>query len=223
MTDAEVRRTDRQRQLTEKIREFKQTEITSKERKFMSTYLNFKAENQLTRSKLKEECSKAELAEMIKSVEKCELDLHQDYVALRALTTPSQDMRRKMDSCTSVSAEMMILVKRRYGDVDKEFDAGAVKESLLQLLQREGAESIYGSTVSRAGRNSQHSHSQQGSHVPARKAEATARLASKQAEINREIEISARRKEILAQQEQLKMLENQRDLEVIQAEYNVYA
>lgn len=221
--DAEVRRTDRQRQLTEKMREFKQTEITSKERKFMSTYLNFKAEIQLTRSKLKEECSKAELAEMIKSVEKCELDLQQDYVALRALTTPSQDMRRKMDSCTSVSAEMMILLKRRYADVDKEFDAGAVKESLLQLLQREGAESIYGSTVSRAGRNSQHSHSQQGSHVSARKAEAAARLASKQAEINREMEISARRKEILAQQEQLKMLENQRDLEVIQAEYNVYA
>ncbi|CAI5660438.1 unnamed protein product [Oreochromis niloticus] len=221
--DAEVRRTDRQRQLTEKMREFKQTEITSKERKFMSTYLNFKAEIQLTRSKLKEECSKAELAEMIKSVEKCELDLQQDYVALRALTTPSQDMRRKMDSCTSVSAEMMILLKRRYADVDKEFDALAVKESLLQLLQREGAESIYGSTVSRAGRNSQHSHSQQGSHVSARKAEAAARLASKQAEINREMEISARRKEILAQQEQLKMLENQRDLEVIQAEYNVYA
>lgn len=114
-----MRRTDRQRQLTEKMRDFKQTEITSKERKFMSTYLNFKAEIQLTRSKLKEECSKAELAEMIKSVEKCELDLQQDYVALRALTTPSQDMRRKMDSCTSVSAEMMILLKRRYADVDK--------------------------------------------------------------------------------------------------------
>ncbi|KAL3991912.1 RAB6A-GEF complex partner protein 1 [Sarotherodon galilaeus] len=112
------------------------------------------------------------------------------------MTTPSQYMRRKMDSCTSVSAEMMILLKRRYADVDKEFDAGAVKESLIQLLQREGAESIYGSTVSRAGRNSQHNHSQQG--------KGAARLALKQAEINREMAISARRKEILVQQEQQK-------------------
>ena len=37
----------------------------------MFTYVNFKAGVQLIRSKLKEECSKTELGEMIKSVEKC--------------------------------------------------------------------------------------------------------------------------------------------------------
>lgn len=220
---SQVRRSERQRQPTEKMREFKQTEITSKERKFMSTYVNFKAEIQLTRSKLKEKRLKAELAEMIKAVEQCESDLQQDYETLRVLTTPSQDMQRKMDSCTSVATEIILLLKRRYADVDKEFDSVAVKESLHQLLQSEDAKSIYGSTVSRAEVNSQHSHSQQGSQVSTRKAEAAARLASKRAEINREMEISAQRKEILVQQERLKMLENQRDLEVIEAEYNVYA
>lgn len=59
--------------------------------------------------------------------------------------------------------------------------------------------------------------------MSAKKAEAAARLASKRAEINREMEISAQRKEILAQQEKLKWLEDQRDLEAIEAEYNVYA
>nr|XP_015830265.2 uncharacterized protein LOC107395402 [Nothobranchius furzeri] len=221
--ETEVRRSERQRKLTEKMRDFKQSEITSKERKFMSTYVNFKAEIQLSRSKLKKECSKAELTEMIKSVGKCESDLQQDYVALRTLTTPSQDFRRKMDSCSSVSTEMMLLLKRRYADVDKEFDAIAVKDSLLQLLQREDAKSMYGSTVSRAEKSSQNSYSKQGSQVSAKKAEAAARLASKRAEISREKEISAQRKEILAQQERLKLLEKQRDLEVIEAEYNVYA
>lgn len=56
-----------------------------------------------------------------------------------------------------------------------------------------------------------------------KKAEEAARLASKQAGINRESEIAAQRKEVLAQQEKLRMLENQRDLEAIQAEYDVYA
>lgn len=86
--------------------------------------------------------------------------------SLHALTTPSQGIPRKTDSCTSVTTEITLLLKRRYADVDtKEFDAVAVKESLLQLLQRENAKSIYGSTVSIAERSSQQSHSQQGSHV----------------------------------------------------------
>lgn len=132
-----VRRSERPRQLTEKMCEFKQIDITSKERKFMSTYVNFNAEIQLTRSKLKEERSKAELSEIIKSVQKSESELAQDYESLRALTTPSQDMRRKMDNCSSVSTDLILLLKRRYADVDKEFDAVAVNESLLQLLQIE--------------------------------------------------------------------------------------
>lgn len=65
--------------------------------------------------------------------------------------------------------------------------------------------------------------SHQGSHVLAKKADAAARLASKRAEINREQEIAAQRKEVLAQQERLKMLESQKDLEAIEAEYSVYA
>lgn len=199
--------------------EFKKGEITKKERKFMFTYVNFKAEVQLIRSKLKAECSKSELGEMIKLVGNFESVLKQEYENLRALTTPSQDIRRKMGSCTSVTTEITVLLKKRYIDVDtKEFDADAVKESLLQLLQREDAKSIYGSTVSRAGKSSQ-----QGSHVSAKKADAAARLASKRAEIIREQEISDQRKEVLAQQERLKMLERQRDLDAIEAEYSVYA
>ncbi|XP_051790044.1 uncharacterized protein LOC127529669 [Erpetoichthys calabaricus] len=217
--EQQVRRSERARCPTEKMLEFKENEIARKERKFMLLYVNFKAEVQLIRSKLKEELSKAELSEMILDLEKYESDLKKEYEGLRALATPSQDIRRKMDSSISVISEIMAVLKRRYMEAGtKMFDAVAEKETLLQLLQREEARSIYGSTVSRAGRSSQ-----QGSHMSTKRAEAAARLAAKRAEINREREISIQRKEVLAQQERLKMLENQRDLEVIEAEYSVYA
>lgn len=107
-----------------------------------------KAEVQLIRSKLKKECSKTELGDMIKAVEQCESDLKLEYESLRAMTVPSQDIRRKMDNCTSVTTQITVLLKERYTDVDtKQFDPVLVKESLLQLLQREDARSIYGSTV----------------------------------------------------------------------------
>ena len=64
-------------------------------------------------------------------------ELKQEYESFRALTTPSQDIRRKMDSCTSVTTERTVLLKKWYIEVDtKEFDAVAVKKSLLQLLHQ---------------------------------------------------------------------------------------
>ncbi|KAL7877209.1 hypothetical protein SRHO_G00038520 [Serrasalmus rhombeus] len=153
---------------------------------------------------------------MMTTLEEYESHLKKEYESLRALTTPSQDIRRRMDSCTSVTKDVVALLKMRC--LGKKYDAAAVKESLCKLLQRDDARSIYGSTVSRAEVDSV-----AGSQVSIKKAEAAARLASKRAEINRESEIAAQRKEVLAQQEKLKMLEHQRDLEAMQAEYDVYA
>lgn len=185
----------------------------------MFTYLNFKAEAQFIRSRLKEECSKTELDDMMVTAEKREAELKQTYESIRALNVPSQDIRRRMDSCTSVTSEITALLKRRCAEAGtKEFDAEAVKETLFQLLQRDDARSVYGSTVSRSERDSQ-----QGSHMSVERAEAAARIAPKRAELKREKEISAQRKEVIAQQERLKMLEEQRDLEVMEAEYIVYA
>ena len=125
--EPEVRRSERQKHLTERMFEFKKDELINKERSFLSTYLHFKAEVQLTRSKLKLQCSKSELGDRIHSIQQCESDLKHDYESIRALTAPSQDIRRKMDSCTSVSAEIILLLKRRYADVENEFDTEAVK------------------------------------------------------------------------------------------------
>ena len=141
-SDAEqaVRRSEREKHPTEKMLEFIKQESIKKERKFMLTYVNFKAvEVQYIRTKLKEARSKSDLGEMIRTLEKFESELKQEYESLHALTTPAQYIRRKMDCCTSVASEIITLLKVRYAEVDKEFDAEAVKETLSKLLQREDA------------------------------------------------------------------------------------
>ncbi len=90
--EQEVRRSERERRPTEKMLELRRDEIAKKERKFMFTYLNFKAEVQFIRSKLKEECSKTLLNYMMVTAEKHEAELKQIYENIRALNVPSQDI-----------------------------------------------------------------------------------------------------------------------------------
>lgn len=100
-----------------------------------------------------------------------------------------------MDTCSAVSAKITAVLTECYEGVDnKEFDAITVKESLSQLPQREDTWSIYGSR--------------------ARK-DRSIHLASKLAQLNwdRERDHSS---------EKLKILEDQKDLEIMEAEYNAY-
>ena len=199
VTEQVVRRSEREKHQLKRDFEYIKEESAKRQRKFMLIYVTFKAEVQYVRTRLKEQCCKSDLVDMITTLDRYESNLKQEYESLRALTTSAQDIRRKMDSCTAVNTEVIDLLKTRYSDVEKDFDADAVKETLLKLLQREDARSIYGSTVSRAGVDSL-----PGSQVSIKKAEVAARLASKCAEISRETEISTQRKEVPAQQEKLK-------------------
>ena len=104
----------------------------------------------------------------------------------------------------------MIVLEERQKESNQIFNPVTIKKSLSKLLQRENARSIYGSTVSRLG-----GRSCQGSQISTKKAEAAAHLDAKWAEIHQD--------EISMLREKLKKLENQRDLEVDEAEYNIYA
>lgn len=44
----------------------------------------------------------------------------------------------------AVQFQIIVLLRKGFADVDKEFDAHAVEESLYQLKQREDARSIFG-------------------------------------------------------------------------------
>ena len=88
-------------------------EETMKRERFISRYTNFKSGVNITRIKLKSECSIVELEEMTEILEQCKIEVEQAYESLRTLTTPLPDIRMKMDTCTSVISEVIIVLKER--------------------------------------------------------------------------------------------------------------
>ena len=136
---------------------------------------------------------------------------------IRTRSAPSQEIWRKVDACSAVTADLLQLMRVRLTEGGGEFDAEAERPRLRMLLDNEYARSIYGSTASRVTARSCH-HSEQLSESPsilAKRAETAAQLAAKRAEIDMEAVIEAQR-------QQLRKLENQRDIDVIQARLNVY-
>ena len=139
------------------------------------------------------------------------------YDGIRLQVAPSQEIQRKVDACAAVTADLLQLMRVRLTEGGGEFDAEVERSRLRMLLDNEYARSIYGSETSRATAHSCHNseHLSESPSISAKRAEKAAQLASKRAEIDMEAAIEAQRR-------QLKKLENQRDIDVIQAKLNVY-
>ncbi|KAL0147688.1 hypothetical protein M9458_056997 [Cirrhinus mrigala] len=198
------------------MQELKEQELAQKERKFKSAYENWKINVRDVRSKLKHECSESDLCDMMDGVEKQEFDLKELYDNMRLHAVPSQEIRRKTDACSAVTADLVKLMRVRLVEDGMEFDAEAERARLRMLLDCEYARSIYGSTVSRATVLSNHSKpSLDSASISAKRAETAALLAVKKAEVEMEADIDAQR-------QQLKKLENRRDIEVMEARLRVY-
>ncbi len=93
-----------------------------------------------------------------------------------------------------------------------EFDAKAESTRLHLVLDKEYAQSIFGSSRTKSTVRSHHSNRSSGSaeqqSIAAKRAECAAQLATKKAEMNME-------EAIAAQKQELQRLKNQRDLDVI--------
>ncbi|KAI2653125.1 Gypsy retrotransposon integrase-like protein 1 [Labeo rohita] len=212
----EIRISSRDKRLTPKMQELKEQELALKERKFKSAYEKWKIHVRDVRSKLKHECSDSDLCDMMDGVEKQESDLKVLYDNMRLHAVPSQEIRRKIDACSAVTADLVKLMRVRLVEDGMEFDAEADRARLRMLLDCEYARSIYGSTVSRATVLSNHSKpSLESASISAKRAETAALLAAKKAEVEMEAYIDAQR-------QQLKKLENRRDIEVMEARLRVY-
>ncbi|KAK0134290.1 hypothetical protein N1851_030141 [Merluccius polli] len=153
---------------------------------------------------------------MMDEAEKQDSELKELYDGIRLQVAPSQEIRRKVDACSAVTADLLQLMRVRLTE-GGEFDAEAERPRLRMLLDNEYARSIYGSTDSRVtARSCHHSeHLSESPSISAKRAETAAQLAAKRAEIDMEAAIEAQR-------QQLRKLENQRDIDVIQAKLNVY-
>ena len=120
--------------VSEKMLDFWREETMKRERNFISMFTNFKSEVNFTRIKLKLECSKAELEEMIEILEQCKTEVEQVYKSLQTLTTPFPDIRRKLDTCTSVTYEVIIILEEWQNESNQIFNSVTVKKSIFKLL-----------------------------------------------------------------------------------------
>ncbi|XP_026136037.1 uncharacterized protein LOC113113774 [Carassius auratus] len=212
----EIRKSSRDKHLTPKMQELKAQELVQRESKFISAYNSWKIHVREVRLKLKQECSESDLCDMMDGVEKKESELKGLYDSMRLQAVPSQEIRRKIDACSAVTADLIKIMNVRLVEDGMEFDAEAEKARLRVLLDCEYARSIYGSTVSRATVFSNHSKpSSESASISARRAETAALLAAKKAEMEMEADIDAQR-------QRLKKLENRRDIEVMEARLRVY-
>lgn len=146
---------------------------------------------------------------MMDTIEELESNMKRLYNDIRQKTTPNQEIRRKVDACIAVTVDLLGLMRTRL--VEDEFDAELEKSKIRLLLNRDYARSIYGSTTTELS-----NHPSESSSISAKRAEAAAELAAKRAEINMEAVIDAHRQE-------LKRLEKQKEVEVIEARLRVYS
>lgn len=62
-------------------------------------------------------------------------------------------MRRRVDACEAVTKDIVKIANERMADIE-DYDNEAVKQRLRELLKRDYARSIYGSTVSPSSQHS---------------------------------------------------------------------
>lgn len=212
----EPRKSSRERKLTPKMQGLKQQETSQKENKFATLYDKWKEKIKAARSSLKNECTDNDLCCMMDAVEKLEAQLKEVYKNIRVQSAPSTDIRRKMDSCTAVTADVMVLLKVRMSEVGQEdFDAKLENARLHMMLDREYAQSIFSASVPKSVCSHQ-SRCPSEQSIIAKRADCVAQFAAKKAEIDMEEAIAAQRQE-------LKRLENQQDLQVIAAKMKAYS
>lgn len=70
------------------------------------------------------------------------------YVEIRDHLTPSSETRRRIDACEAVTKDIVKIAYERIVGIDGDFDGERVKQRLCELLKRDNARSVYGSTVS---------------------------------------------------------------------------
>ena len=117
-----------------------QQDVSKKESKFMSLYGEWKEQVKAVglRTNLKDELSDVDLVEMMDTVEGIESQVKDTYENVRSQSAPSTEIRRKVDSCTAVSRDLMELMKVRMSEVGQdEFDAKAERTRLRLVLDKD--------------------------------------------------------------------------------------
>ncbi len=214
----EPRRSERTKTPTEKMLAYQKEEVSKKEKRLTSLYEQWKTQVREAREKLKSDITEAQLSSLVDILEKGRDDIMKLYTEIRALVTPTADLRRRIDACEAVTRDIVKIIYERLSGVDGEFDAEREKCRLRELLDRDYAQSIYGSTAAQ-------SCVTLSSYIALKRADAAAELAAKEAEYKIVQEERKQKERIKALEEQHKKeLETERsELERLQAGRDVEA
>ena len=204
-----------------------------RQKKVNSAYERWKQEVRSSRIQLKGQCSQDLLGNLLDEPQRQESLVSQAYDTIRKQSTPKQDMKRRMDSFTAVTHDIVSLMQHRISEIGEPWDDHVEHHRLHILLDQQYAHSAYGSTIlnlsiapmSEAG-NSQKSNKSVVSTLAAKKAEAAAQLAAKEAEMkaieNEEAKKVQLERSIEAQRLEIRKLDAQKEIKVTQARMNAY-
>lgn len=216
-----ARRSERIKVPTEMMLEYQREEASKKERRLVNLYKQWKAQARKTRERLMSGVIETQLSSLADDLEKGRDDVMRFYTELRSYVAPSADLWRKIDACEAVTHDIMKIIFERLTGIDGDFDAEHERGHLRELLDREYALSIYGSTAA----NSSISHHSSSSYRASKRVDAAAELAAREAEYKTAQEERKQKERIKALEEQHKKeIEIQRtELEHLQAEKDVKA
>ncbi len=222
--EEELCRSGRLRKPTEKMLAFHEEEAHKKEKRLTHIYEQWKTQARKAREQLKENIPESDIAALIDTLEEGKNSVINMYMEIRAHLTPSSETRRRIDACEAVTRDIVKIAFERISGIDGEFDSEAVKQRLHELLNKDYAHSIYGSTASRL---SQHSNATSSQHtvIAVKRADAAAELAAKEAEYEVLLEEDRQKEKIqLLEEQQRKELEAQkRELERLKAKKDIRA
>lgn len=102
-----LRKSERSRTLTEKGKEMQEETIKRVRRRYKIIYEKWKYHARIGKEILADEASKSELKELIGNMESACSDMTTIYDELRRLQVPEADLRRRVDTCVSLSAFMI--------------------------------------------------------------------------------------------------------------------
>ncbi|XP_076858013.1 uncharacterized protein LOC143512031 [Brachyhypopomus gauderio] len=204
---------------TEKMRAFQREEAEKREKRLLSRYDQWKIQARKAREQLMSDIPESQLGLLIDTLEKGKDDIMKMFFEIRDIITPTAELRRRVDACEAVTKDIVKIAYERIAGVDGEFNAEHEKGRLQELLDHVYAHSIYGSVISqRSSKSGLHSIA---SSVVAKRADAAADLAAKEAEYEMLLE-ERKHREIIEQQQ--RALEVQRhELERLQAERELKA
>lgn len=227
-----LRRSERERHPTEKMRALQMEEAKKKEKRLLSMYEQWKVSVRNARNQLKSCMEENELWSLIEDLKRAKNGIMNLYFEIRDLTTPSTNVRRRVDTCESVSKEIIIIAHNRVIDDEGEFNEDLEKRRLHELLHHDYAKSVYGSSASITSHSKSDQHSMTSS-MAVKHADAAAELAvketnytmmiaeEKQKEVIRELE-EQQRKDLDAQRRELERLQAEKEVRAAEARLKVY-